>query len=65
MPQQSGSYLERDAEVLQLGGEGMAQIVEVEIGHFRLSAQSLPGDAKRGRSTSPENSPVHMGDLPA
>ncbi|OQW32551.1 MAG: hypothetical protein A4E20_13275 [Nitrospira sp. SG-bin2] len=65
MPQQGGSDFKRDAEILQPGGEGMAQVVEVKIGHFRLSRQTSPEDAKRGRSPSPEDSPVHVGDLPA
>jgi hypothetical protein len=43
----------------------MAQIVEVEIDDFRLSHESLPEDAERGRSPSSEDSPFQVGNRPA
>ena len=63
MPQQSGSHFQRDTEVLEPGGEGVAEVVEVEIGHLRLAAQPSPEYAKRGGIPSPEDSPVHMDEI--
>ncbi|MHC9062740.1 hypothetical protein ACYX34_08640 [Nitrospira sp. CMX1] len=36
MPQQGGSDLKRNTEILQPGGKGMAEIMEVEVGHLRF-----------------------------
>lgn len=57
MSRQGRSHFERDAKILQPGGEGTPQSMEMEIRHFRLVAQSWPEDAKRGGSPSPEDSP--------
>ena len=63
MPQQCGSHFEWHPEILQPSGERVAEIVEVEIRHFRLTAQSLPERAEGGRIPSPEDSPVHMDEI--
>jgi hypothetical protein len=65
MAQQCGSHFEGHAEILQPGGERVAEIVEVEIGHPGLAAQSSPERAKRGGVPSPEDSPVHMHEVTA
>ena len=49
MPQQRGSHFEWDAEILQSRLKGVAEIMEVEIDHFRLVAWSSPERAEGGR----------------
>lgn len=63
MAQQRGSHFEWDSEILQPGGEGVAEIVEVEVSHFRLAAQSSSERAEGRRIPSPEDFPVHMDEI--
>ena len=63
MAQQCGSDFERDPEILEPGGERVTEIMEVEIRHFRLAAQSSPERAEGRRIPSPEDSPVHMDEI--
>ncbi|HMS85526.1 MAG TPA: hypothetical protein PKD12_17930 [Nitrospira sp.] len=65
MPKQCRSHFQRNAEILQPRGEGVAEIMEVEIDYLGFLRQTLPEDAEGGRSPSPEDSSVHMGDRPA
>ena len=59
MPQQRGSHFEWYSEILEPGSKGVAEIVKVEIIHFRLTAQSLPKRAgcRRIPSTFDEFTP--------
>ena len=63
MPQQRSSHFERHSEILQPGGEGVTGIMEMEICHFRLTAQSLPERTEGRRIPSSEDSPVHMDEI--
>jgi hypothetical protein len=62
MPKQRSSHFEWNAEILKPCGEGMTEIMEVEVNHLRFLCQTLPEDAERGWSPSSEDSPVHMRD---
>ena len=63
MAQQGGSHFQRYTEILEPCGESVAQIVEVQISHFGVTAQSPPERPKGTGIPSPEDSPVRMGDL--
>jgi hypothetical protein len=41
----------------------VAEIMEAEINHFRLTVQSSPERAEGGRIPSPEDSTVHMDEI--
>ena len=63
MPQQGRSDFEGHPEILEPSGEGMPEVMEVEIGHFRFAAQSSPERAEGRRIPSPEDSPIHMDQI--
>ncbi|HEV8328149.1 MAG TPA: hypothetical protein VGQ08_11750 [Nitrospiraceae bacterium] len=63
MPQQRGSHFEWDPEILEPRREGVTEIVEMEIGHFRLGAQSSPERAEGRRIPSSEDFPIHMNEI--
>ena len=63
MSQQRRSHFEWHPEILEPRREGVAEIMEVELGHFRFAAQSSPERAEGRRIPSSEDSPVHMDEI--
>jgi len=63
MSEQGSAHLERHAEILQPRGEGVSEVMEMEIVHLGLERQTSPEGPKLVCAPSPEDSPIHVGDL--